>query len=48
MFILKPTALALMGAASFCGGVRHKRYSGQQETAPYFKNNYNPRIKYKL
>ena len=23
-----------MGAASFCGGVRHKRYSGQQETAP--------------
>jgi len=31
---LKPIALALMGAASFCGGVRHKRYSGQQETAP--------------
>jgi len=26
--------LALMEAASFCGGVRHKRYSGQQETAP--------------
>jgi len=23
-----------MGAASFCGGVHHKRYSGQQEIAP--------------
>jgi hypothetical protein len=23
-----------MGAASFCGGVRHKRYSGQLEIAP--------------
>jgi len=23
-----------MEAASFCGGVHHKRYSGQQETAP--------------
>jgi len=22
-----------MGAASFCGGVHHKRYSGQQEIA---------------
>jgi len=31
---MKPTALALMGAASFYGGVHHKRYSGQQETAP--------------
>jgi len=31
---MKPTALALMGAASFCAVVRHKRYSGQQETAP--------------
>ncbi|WP_255566640.1 hypothetical protein [Flavobacterium tagetis] len=27
------SVLALMGAVSFCGGVRHKRYSGQQETA---------------
>ncbi len=32
--IIKPKALALMGTASFCGGVRHKRYSVQQETAP--------------
>ncbi|WP_456314424.1 hypothetical protein [Pseudomonas shirazensis] len=31
---MKTDALALMGAASFCAGVRHKRYSGQQETAP--------------
>jgi len=31
---MKTKALALMGAASFCGGVRHKRYSGQQEIAP--------------
>jgi len=34
-FFLKTIALALMGAASFCvrrGG--HKRYSGQQESAP--------------
>ncbi|MFC4390536.1 hypothetical protein [Flavobacterium quisquiliarum] len=28
---LKPTALALMGATSFCCGVHSKRYSGQQE-----------------
>ncbi|WP_166638416.1 hypothetical protein [Flavobacterium sp. 245] len=34
---MKKSALALMGAASFCAGVRHKRYSGQQEYAP---NNY--------
>jgi hypothetical protein len=34
-FLLKPEALALMEAASFCAGVRHKRYSVQQETAPY-------------
>ncbi|WP_264524775.1 hypothetical protein [Flavobacterium sp. N502536] len=26
--------LALMVAASFCAGVRYKRYSGQQELAP--------------
>jgi len=26
-----------MGTASFCGGVRHKRYSVQQETAPNSK-----------
>jgi hypothetical protein len=32
--LLKMSALALMGTASFCGGVRHKRYSGQQEPAP--------------
>ncbi|QSB25842.1 hypothetical protein [Flavobacterium sp. CLA17] len=31
---MKSELLALMGAASFCAGVRHKRYSGQQETAP--------------
>jgi len=31
---MKPTALALIEAASFCGGVRHKRYSGEQEIAP--------------
>ena len=31
---MKPSALALMGTASFYGGVHHKRYSGQQETAP--------------
>ena len=34
MFQLKTGALALMGAASFYGGVHHKRYSGQQEIAP--------------
>jgi hypothetical protein len=28
------TALARMETASFCGGVRHKRYSVQPETAP--------------
>jgi hypothetical protein len=28
------TALALMGTASFCARVWHKRYSGQQEPAP--------------
>jgi len=27
-------ALALMAMASFCGGVRHKRYNEQQEVAP--------------
>ncbi|KQB37303.1 hypothetical protein RC62_2469 [Flavobacterium aquidurense] len=32
--LIKPKALALIGAASFFAGVRHKRYSGQQETAP--------------
>ncbi|WP_163398363.1 hypothetical protein [Flavobacterium fluviatile] len=26
--------LALIAATSFCGGVRHKRYSGEQESAP--------------
>ena len=29
--ILKTETLALMEAASFCAGVRNKRYSGQQE-----------------
>jgi len=33
-FLLKTIALALMETASFYGGVHHKRYSGQQETAP--------------
>jgi hypothetical protein len=28
------TVVALMEATSFYGGVRHKRYSGQQEIAP--------------
>jgi hypothetical protein len=32
--LMKMSALALMGTASFYGGVHHKRYSGQQETAP--------------
>ncbi|OXB02470.1 hypothetical protein B0A72_17655 [Flavobacterium pectinovorum] len=40
MFLLKKSALALMvpklREASFCAGVRHKRYSGQQESAPSF------------
>jgi hypothetical protein len=39
MIQLKTDALALMGTASFYGGVHQKRYSGQQEIAPYF--NYN-------
>nr|WP_315245550.1 hypothetical protein [uncultured Flavobacterium sp.] len=30
---MKKIALALMEAASFCAGVRRKRYSAQQETA---------------
>ena len=38
MFLLKTGALALMAPklreASFYGGVHHKRYSGQQESAP--------------
>jgi hypothetical protein len=33
---MKRNALALMEAASFCAGVRHKRYSGQQEIAPTY------------
>ncbi|WP_262916432.1 hypothetical protein [Flavobacterium pectinovorum] len=36
---MKTTALALMEATSFCGVPiaigSHKRYSGQQESAPY-------------
>ncbi|CAD0005309.1 hypothetical protein [Flavobacterium salmonis] len=31
---MKPSALALIEALSFCGGVRHKRLRGEQETAP--------------
>lgn len=31
---MKKDGLALMVMASFCDGVRHKRYSGQQEIAP--------------
>jgi hypothetical protein len=31
---MKTNGLALMETASFCAGVRHKRYSGQQDTAP--------------
>ena len=30
---MKPDALAQMETASFCAGVRHKRYSGQLEIA---------------
>src|SRR5690606_9312515 len=30
---MKPKVVALMGAASFCAWVRHKRYSRQQEIA---------------
>ncbi len=30
---MKTNGLALMETTSFCAGVRHKRYSGQQETA---------------
>ncbi|WP_262510118.1 hypothetical protein [Flavobacterium hydrophilum] len=40
---MKPRALALMAAASFCAGVRHKRYSVQQESAPV----HNKLIKHK-
>jgi len=29
--VLKTEALARMEAASFCGGVRYKRYSGQPD-----------------
>ncbi|KQW98532.1 hypothetical protein ASC72_13590 [Flavobacterium sp. Root420] len=34
IFLLKTSALAQTGAASFWGGVRPKRYSGWLETAP--------------
>jgi hypothetical protein len=30
-FFIETNALALMVAASSCAGVRHKRYSGQQD-----------------
>jgi hypothetical protein len=32
--LLKHKALALIEAISFCGGVRHKKFSGEQEIAP--------------
>ncbi|MDR6843405.1 hypothetical protein J2W95_000085 [Flavobacterium granuli] len=32
---MKIDALALMETTSFCVGVRYKRYSVQQEVAPY-------------
>jgi len=35
---MKPKALALMEAASFYAGVRHKRYNGQQEKATNLSN----------
>jgi len=35
---MKTEALALMETASFYAGVRHKRYSVQQEAASYFEN----------
>jgi hypothetical protein len=31
---MKTNVPALVETASFCAGVRHKRYSGQQELAP--------------
>jgi len=34
--LMKTESLALMEATSFCAGVRHKRYSAQQERAPDF------------
>ncbi|HEY1193052.1 hypothetical protein [Flavobacterium sp.] len=42
---MKTSALALMGTASFYGGVHHKRYSGQQETAP---NNFVSGFKFQV
>ncbi|WP_262916450.1 hypothetical protein [Flavobacterium pectinovorum] len=42
---MKKNILAQMGTVSFCGGVRHKRYSGQLETAPEKINcNFNNKI----
>jgi hypothetical protein len=35
---IETNALALMVAASSCAGVRHKRYSEQQEIAPKKSN----------
>jgi len=35
---MKTEALALMETASFYDGVRHKRYSVQQETASNYEN----------
>lgn len=32
-FLMKRKALALIEAISFYGGVRHERFSGEQETA---------------
>jgi hypothetical protein len=46
---MKTKALAQMGTASFCGGVRHKRYSGQQEIASQNSNiNENVKIQFQF
>jgi len=35
-----------METASFCGGVHHKRYSGQLEIAPENSKKYNKKLRY--
>lgn len=40
LVIMKTKALALMATASFYAGVRHKRYSGLQDTAPDYNYAY--------
>ncbi len=39
-------AIAQMRTASFCGGVRHKRYSGQLEIAPENNRKNNKKLRY--